>query len=69
MMQVAHLKSCYSTQHRGVMATMVSHQPFVLFGRDPSVVVETLKCKDLDVDGKDGYHFMRPLEVTLLLTD
>jgi alpha-mannosidase len=28
--------------------------PFVLFGRDPSVVLETIKRGDLDVDGKDG---------------
>jgi len=36
------------------VAAAVSHPPFVLFGRDPSVVLETLKRGDLDVDGKDG---------------
>jgi alpha-mannosidase len=28
--------------------------PFVLFGRDPSVILETIKRGDLDADGKDG---------------
>ena len=38
----------------GAVVATVPRPPFVLFGRDPSVVLETLKRGDLDVDGKDG---------------
>jgi alpha-mannosidase len=38
----------------GAVAVTVPLPPFVLFGRDPSVVLETIKRGDLDVDGKDG---------------
>jgi alpha-mannosidase len=37
----------------GAVVVTVPRPPFVSFGRDPSVVLETLKRGDLDVDGKD----------------
>lgn len=40
----------------GAIAATVPHPPFVLFGRDPSVFLETIKRGDLDVDGKDGHR-------------
>ena len=38
----------------GAVVATVPRPPFVLFGRDPSVVLETIKRGDLDVDGKHG---------------
>jgi alpha-mannosidase len=40
----------------GAIAATVPRPPFVLFGRDPSVFLETIKRGDLDVDGKDGHR-------------
>ena len=52
----------------GAVVVTVPRPSFALFGRDPSVVLETLKRGDLDVGGKDVlcYDFTRPLEATLL---
>jgi alpha-mannosidase len=38
----------------GAVVATVPRPPFVLFGRDPSVFLETIKRGDLDVDGKNG---------------
>ncbi|KAH9965647.1 glycosyl hydrolases family 38 N-terminal domain-containing protein [Russula compacta] len=38
----------------GAVAATVRRPPFVLFGRDHSVVLETIKRGDLDRDGADG---------------
>lgn len=38
------------------IAATVPRTPFVLFGRDPSVFLETIKRGDLDVDGKGGHR-------------
>jgi alpha-mannosidase len=40
----------------GAIAASVPRPPFVLFGRDPSVFLETIKRGDLDVDGKGGHR-------------
>lgn len=40
----------------GTIAATVPRPPFVLFGRDPSVFLETIKRGDLDVDGKGGHR-------------
>ena len=37
----------------GAVAATVPRLPFVLLGREPSVVLETLKRGHLNVDGKD----------------
>jgi len=36
----------------GAITATVPHPPFVLFGKDPSVFLETIKRGDLDKDGK-----------------
>ena len=38
----------------GAVVATVPRPPFVLFGREPSLVLETLNCGDFDMDGKDG---------------
>ena len=38
----------------GAVIATVLRPPFVLFGREPSVVLETLKRADLNADGNDG---------------
>jgi len=38
----------------GAVVATVPDPPFLLFAREPSVVLETLKRGDLDADGKDG---------------
>jgi alpha-mannosidase len=40
----------------GAITATVPRPPFVLFGRDPSVFLETIKRGDLDVDGKNGHR-------------
>ncbi|KAH9988748.1 glycosyl hydrolases family 38 N-terminal domain-containing protein [Russula vinacea] len=43
-----------SVPNGGAVTATVPLPPFVLFGRDPSVILETIKRGDLDADGKDG---------------
>ena len=45
-----------SVLNGGAIAATVLHPPFVLFGRDPSVFLETIKRGDLDADRKDGHR-------------
>jgi alpha-mannosidase len=40
----------------GAIAATVPRPPFVLFSRDPSVFLETIKRGDLDADRKDGHR-------------
>ncbi|KAI0293181.1 glycosyl hydrolases family 38 N-terminal domain-containing protein [Multifurca ochricompacta] len=40
--------------HGGAVTAAVSRVPFLLFGRDSSVILETFKRGDLDSDTKDG---------------
>ena len=54
------LSSCHGTvrciPNGGAITATAPSPPFVVFGRDTSVFLETIKRGDLDVDGKEGHR-------------